>query len=323
MSASAVKSPSRAHSVAFYVGLGIVGQFIWGSYPVFGKGAIEGGIPKFSMLFIATSLVLLLSVWLVRRQDDRPWREIVHMMLHARALWGVALFVVLRSVSNLLAMSMTRATWVQLIYLLTPFTVAILGSLLFGEWTPRYTYRALLISTLGAAMVLIEDWHHVFAGFTRLDGWGLLLAFFSMLALAIYFLMIRRSARSQASNGLIMLQQSIAVMTTYLILTLVTGEDWGQWLTVSRATFFYALLVIFLVQIGGNTLQITAISGASPALITSFMPLRLISAIVLGWLVLGEELHTVWQWIGAGTVLVTVSVYLWLQSRDAFQRILG
>ncbi len=304
-------------SIWSFVGMGVVAQFIWGSYPVFAKRAMAE-VPKFSLLLMATTATMLASLWVIRRSDKRTWGEIFGLLLRARALWGLAFFVVLRSVTNLLAVDMTRATWAQLIYLLTPFVVAILGSAFFGEQTPRFTYRALLLSTLGAMMVLVEDWSHALAGFSARDGWGLAVATFSMISLSVYFLMIRRSSRSNASNGLIMFQQSVAMATTYLALTLLTGEDWGRWAQATPAGLFYAFSVITIVQMGGNLLQITAIGGASPALITSLMPLRLISAIVLGWFVLGEQLKTPWQWTGAVIVLTTVSGYLWLQSRDAF-----
>lgn len=316
--ASSSRSSSDAPlSIWSFVWMGVLAQLIWGSYPVLAKRAMAE-VPKFSLLLLATSATMLASLWLIRRSDSRPWREIFDLLLRARALWWLALFVIMRSVTNIVAVSMTRATWVQLIYLLTPFVVAILGATLFDEPTPRFTYRALLLSTLGAIMVLIEDWTNLLAGFSPGDGWGLFIAVFSMVSLAVYFLMIRRSSRSRASNGVIMFQQSMAMASTYLILTLLTGEDWGMWARATPAGLFYALCVITVIQVGGNMLQISAIGGASPALITSLMPLRLISAIVLGWFVLGEQLKTPWQWAGALIVLTTVSGYLWLQSRDAF-----
>ncbi len=312
--------PERARKPAIwdFVWMGVMGHLIFGAYPVLAKRAIAE-VPKFSLLFLGTSATLLASLWVIRRKDTRPWRQILSLIFHSRALWGLVFFVVVRSVTNLLAVDLTRATWVQLIYLLTPFMVAILGTLFFGEPTPRYTYRALLVSTFGATLVLIEDWSDALAGFTTTDLWGLALAAFSMLTLATYFQMIRRSSRRQASSGMILFQQSLALATTYLVLTTITGEDWGQWLTASPAGLFYALCVIFLVQVVGNILQISAVGGASPALITSIMPLRLISAIALGWFILGEHLTTAWQWAGAGIVLITVSGYLWLQSRDEFR----
>ncbi len=315
---STTASASQAHSIHFYVWLGLAGQLIWGSYPVMAKRAIME-VPKFSLLLAATSVAMGMGIWVMRREGERSWRRVAHFLLHEKALWGLAIFVVLRSVTNILAIDLTRATWVQLIYLLTPFLVAILGALFFHEQTPRYTYRALLLSTLGATMVLVTDWSDVMAGFSARDFLGLSIALVSMLALAFYYQMIRRSSRSHASNGMILFQQSMAMVGTYLALTVLTGEDWGQWLDLSSSGWAYVLWVVFGIFILGNLMQITAISGASPALITSLMPLRLISAIALGWLILGEQLTTAWQWVGAGIVLVTVSGYLWLQGRDSFR----
>ncbi len=321
MSTTSSSSPSSTtgdHAIYFYVWLGLIGQLVWGSYPVFAKRAMQE-VPKFSLLLLATTVAMGVGLWMIHKEGMESMREVYLFLWREKALWGLAIFVVMRSVTNIVAIDLTRATWVQLIYLLTPFLVAILGALFFGERTPRYTYRALVLSTIGAALVLISDWSHVWAGFSSNDLLGLGIATMSMLALAFYYQMIRRSSRSHASNGMIMFQQSIAMAGTYLVLTLTTGEDWGQWLSVSLSGWGYIAWVVVGVFILANLLQISAISGASPALITSLMPLRLISAIVLGWLVLGERLTTIWQWFGAGVVLVTVSGYLWLQGRDDFE----
>ena len=298
--------------------MGVAGHLIFGAYLVFAKLAIAE-VPKFSLLFLSTSATLLASLWLIRRHDVRPWPEILGVIFRSKTLWVLVFFVIARSVTNIVAIDMTRATWVQLIYLLTPFMVAILGALFFGESTPRYTYRALLLSTFGAVLVLIADWRDVFAGFSQRDVWGLALAVFSMLMLATYFQMVRRSSRNHASSGMILFQQSLSLATTYLILTLATGEDWGRWQTASPSGLFYALGFIFGIQVLGNLLQVSAVSGANPALITSVMPLRLIGTLALGWFLLNEHLTSPWQWLGAGIVLVTVSGYLWLQSRDDFR----
>ena len=297
--------------------MGVMGHLIFGAYPVFAKLALAE-VPKFSLLFLSTFATLLASLWLIRRHDSRPWLQIISLIFHSKALWGLVVFVIARSVTNIVSIDMTRATWVQLIYLLTPFMVAILGAMFFGEPTPRYTYRALMLSTFGAVLVLIADWSDVFAGFSSRDVWGLALAVFSMLMLATYFQMIRRSSRRQANSGMILFQQSLALATTYLILTLAAGEDWGRWQTASPAGLFYAISFIFGIQVLGNLLQVSAVSGANPALITSVMPLRLIGTLTLGWFLLNERLTSPWQWAGAIIVLGTVSGYLWLQSRDDF-----
>lgn len=297
-----------------YVWLGLLGQLVWGSYPPTAKRALME-VPKFSLLLLATTASTGVGLWIMRREEKRSSGEVIRFLFREKVLWALAFFVVLRSVTNLFAIDLTHATWVQLIYLMTPFAVAILGTLFFGEPTPPYTYQALALSTLGAALTLIEDWGDIWAGFTSQDVLGLAVAGLSMLALATYFQLVRRSSRREAGRGLIMVQQGMAMSLTYLFLGLLTGESWSPWLHVSSTGWMVVLWVIGGVFMLGNVLQVTALSGANAALITSLMPLRLVSAIALGWGLLGERLTTPWQWLGAVLVLVTVSGYLWLQAR--------
>ena len=230
-----------------------------------------------------------------------------------RSRWRRLCRVAIRAVTNLLSIALTKAVWVQLINILAPFPVALLGVWVFGQSTPRYTYRALLLSTLGAVLMLVQDWSHIGAGITQTDVWGLALALVSMLAFAFYYQLIRRSHVHDVTSGLIMFQQGLSMATAFLILTVVTGEDWIAWTSVSTGGWLAVLAVIFVVQVGGNLAQIIAVGGVTPALITSFMALRLVSALVLGWLILGERLVSPTQWLGAALVVGTVTGYLWLQ----------
>ncbi len=310
----AMPSKKTALHLSVYVWLGLLGQLVWGSYPPAAKRALME-VPKFSLLLLATSAATLAGVGVMLREDQRTWREVLQFLWRERVLWALAAVVALRSVTNLFAIDLTRATWVQLIYLLTPFVVAILGSVLFAEPTPPFTYPALVLSTVGAALTLVADWSHVGAGFTGQDFLGLGVALVSMLALAMYFQLVRRSSRREAGRGLIMVQQGMAMALVYALLTVGTGEDWTAWAHLSPAGWATVAWVIGGVFVGGNLLQVTALGGANAALVTSLMPLRLVSAIALGWWLLGERLTTPLQWLGATLVLVTVSGYLWRQGR--------
>ncbi len=306
------KPPSHGIQLSGYVWLGLLGQLLWGCYPPTAKRALME-VPKFSLLFLATTASMVVGLGVMWREERRSPTAVWRLLWQGGTLWGLIFFVVLRSVTNLYAIDFTRATWVQLVYLLTPFAVAILGALLFGEPTPPYTYQALLLSSFGAVLVLVKDWSDVLAGFTLRDAAGLGIAGLSMLSLAVYFLLVRRSSQQATSRGMIMFQQGLALVATYGFLSAVTGEAWQAWLHLSPqgwAVVFWLIGGIFVI---GNLLQITALGGANAALVTSLMPLRLVSAIALGWWLLGERLTTVWQWFGAGLVLVTVSGYLWLQ----------
>ncbi|MCO6452761.1 MAG: DMT family transporter [Caldilineales bacterium] len=302
----------HAPSIWPYIGLGILAHAIWGAYPVMAKRAVAE-TPKFSLLFLASATAMAVGYWWMRRRGRLDAHRAFHILRSERALWGLALFVVLRSVSNIIAIELTKAVWVQLLYLASPFLVAILGLAIYAEPVPPYTFRALIVSSIGAVLVLVEDWRNVWSGFTRNDILGLGIALVSAITLAFYYLMVRRSHLRHTGGGLIMFQQGLAMTTTFLALSLITGEDWGQWTHASAGALAAALIVIFVIQVGGNLIQITALGGTNPSLITSLTALRLVSALFLAALILGEQLRTPSQWIGAGIVVAAVTAYLLLQ----------
>ncbi|RME82508.1 MAG: DMT family transporter [Caldilineae bacterium] len=295
-----------------YVGLGVLAQFIWGSYPVFAKRAVME-TPKFSLLTFAWLASMLVGALLMRWREHIPWQQVWTTFRRMRILWALSGFLAVRSVTNIVAIELTRATWVQLINLLTPFAVALLGVWFFEQPIPRYTFRALLLSLTGAVLMLVQDWSDIALGMTWRDGLGLATALLSTLSLAFYFQLVRRGRIRQVSSGMIMVQQGMTMWPVFLALSLLIGEDWSAWGSVSGMGWVAIMAVIWLVQVSGNLIQITALGGANPALITSLMALRLVSALLLAWLLLGEMLVTPAQWLGALLVILTVSIYLWLQ----------
>lgn len=314
MSTKSVSLQPKA-SVWPYLWLGITAHLLWGSYPVFAKRAMAE-VPKFSLLLVASLAAASVGAMLLHWRDGMRMRQVWDILRRDRVLWGLAFFVVVRSVTNLISIELTQAVWVQLINILTPFPVALLGVWFFDQPVPHYTYRALVLSTLGAVLMLVQDWSQVWAGFTLRDGLGLLMAVFSTLALATYFQMVRRSRLRQASGGLIMFQQGIAMALTYLVLSVGFGESWGAWGTVSAMGWLAIFGVVGLAQVVGNLVQIVALGGANPALVTSLMALRLVSALVLAGLILGERLVRPTQWVGMAIVVATVTGYLWMQRTE-------
>lgn len=311
MATSTSERPSPP-SIWPYVWLGVLAHLFIGSYPVFGKRAIAE-VPKFSLVFIASLAIMIVGLAVLHWRDRVSWRQAWRVLRRERVLWLFAIIVATRAVTNLISIALTKAVWVQLINILAPFPVALLGVWVFGQSTPRYTYRALILSTLGAVLMLVQDWTQIGAGITQNDVLGLAFALVSMLAFAFYYQLIRRSHVHDVTSGLIMFQQGLGMATAFLILTIATGEDWSAWTSVSTGGWLAVLGVIFVVQVGGNLSQIIAVGGVTPALITSFMALRLVSALVLGWLILGEQLVSPTQWLGAALVVGTVTGYLWLQ----------
>jgi len=54
--------------------------------------------------------------------------------------------------------------------------------------------------------------------------------------------------------------------------------------------------------------------------VAAFLPLRLVGSLIASYLILAEKLDNVWEGAGAGLVLVTLSVYLYVQKRHADQQ---
>ncbi len=305
-------SASTPPSAWPYVWLGVLAHLVWGSYPVLAKRAVAE-VPKFSLLLLASLMTLLVGIILLRQSERQTAARIWSVLRQEPVLWALAVVVAARAVTNIWSISLTRAMWVSLINILTPFPVALLGVWFFGESTPRYTYPALLVSTVGATLMLVENWSRIGIDFSGRDGLGLLMAASSTLLLALYMQLVRRSHLRNVTHGLILTQQAAAMSLAFAILTLLGREDWRQWTTVSTGGLLAALGAIWIAQVGGNFLQIKAVSGANPALVTSLMALRLVSALALSGLVLSEELATPLQWLGAALVIGTVTIYLWVQ----------
>ncbi len=300
-----------------YVGLGILAHFLIGSYPVFGKRALAE-VPKFSLVLLASLSMMLAAAAVMRWREGVDRHKLWQTMRNERILWLFSFVVAARSVTNILSIALTKAIWVSMIGILAPFPVAMLGSWVFAERTPPYTYRAALLATLGGVLVLVPDWSDVGAGLSRQDALGIAVAILSLLLFAIHYHLIRRSHRHHASSGMILFQQGLAMSSAYLLLTLLTREDWSAWGHVSSGGWLAVLGVILLPQVGGNLAQITAMSRVTPALITSFIALRLVSTLLLAGVVLGEQLVAPSQWLGAAIVVMVVSAYLALQRRTRF-----
>lgn len=301
-----------APSIWTYVWLGIVAHIFIGSYPVFAKRALAE-VPKFSLVFLASLAIAITGAAWMHWRERLPLKQAWHIYSKERILWLFAFVVALRAVTNIIAISLIPAVWMALLTMLAPFLVALLGAWLFSQPIPRFTFRALLISSVGAILMVVPDWSDVGGGFTHQDLLGVGIGLLSILAFSFYYLFIRRSRLGHATNGLVMFQQGLAMSTAFLFMTLATGEDWSQWSSVSTGGWMAVLIVIFVIQVGGNLLQIIAVGGVTPALITSFMGIRLVSALVLAGLILGEVLVSPTQWLGAILVVGAVTLYLWIQ----------
>ena len=281
----------------------------WGIYPVLGRYMqTVSHLPSMSVLILGgLPMLLALFVYVLPRYGWRIYRH--------KVLWVFGFVVVVRSITNLLSQRFTLAIYVQLMALLTPFIVVFFNRIAFGERSPRYTGRAIVLSTLGAVMVLSQSIGAQGLAFslTPSDWLGLGLAFASSTFLALYMLLVRRTVHLDIPGGAVLVFQTVLIQASALGISLLVGEDWGRWGTLDGMGWTVFLGYVVLVVLGANGLQISALRHLGAPLVSSLMGWRLVSTLGVGMLLLGEQLTSWWQAAGMLLVLVTITWYLWQQ----------
>ena len=284
-------------------------QTAWGAYPVFARYLQTiSSLPSMSIIAFGSLLAMVTITVLLRPQVD--WR-----IIRSGRLLFFAFVVVGRGVTNFLAARYTLAIYVQLITLLTPFLVAIMSTVVLHEKLPRYTGRALVLSILGALLIIGSGlWAmDVPAKTGSTDLLGILLAFGSSFLLAIYMIAVRGSSRYHISGETLLLVQLSALCVTSGIISVFLQEDLSQWATIQPFDWMVFLLLSFGILAGANIAQIGSIRHLGAALVSSTMAWRLVSALVLAALLLNERLTSLIQLLGVALVLMTVTWYLWQQ----------
>ncbi|MFO7680898.1 MAG: EamA family transporter [Chloroflexota bacterium] len=285
----------------------LAAQLGWGAYPVLLRYAqTVSGLPGLALLAAANFMVLLIAGVLY-------WSPLDKRVFRLPVVWLFGLMVVVRGVTNLLATRYTLAIYAQLIYLMTPFIVALLSRIFLREALPRYLFRALSISFVGVLLVLSGSLSEVGGGETavlRNDLLGISLALASSLSLALYMILTRRTASQKATSEGLLLVHLIALFSFSFLASLLLGEDWGHWAALGLMDWFVFGLICFGVLLGANLGQIRSIQRLGAPLVSSMMAIRLVSALVFAALLLNEQLSSGWQVVGAVVVVVTITWFL-------------
>ncbi len=302
------RAPARAKvGVRRWLLLALLAHTGWGAYPVLARYLqTVAGLPSMSLL--ATSMTVAAGFTAL---TTRPrWA----LLRRQRLMWALVLVVMTRAVTNLLAARFTHAIYVQLITLLTPWTVALLSMLVFREAAPPRTGRTMLLGTVGAGLILsgrVANAQGVQA-FTAQDALGLALAGVSMVSLAVYMLLVRRSRAHRWRGEEVFLVQSLGVMAVGWAATWLLGEDWRPWLHLSLQDGLVFLAFAGLVLYGANRVQIAALQHVGARAVSSLLPWRMVVVLVIGLALLGEHLTATRQAVGVALVMAALGWYLGL-----------
>jgi len=277
----------------------------WGLYPVLGRYLqTTSGLPSMSVLVLGGIPMMLWFFGMILPRYG--WR-----IYATPVLWVFGAVTVLRSITNILSQRYTLAIYVQLIGLLTPFLVVALSRLVLKERVPRFTIPAILLSTLGALLMLSSvDANGIMFVLTRSDWLGIGLALTSSLFLAMYMILVRRTAGVQISGVAVLAFQTVLIQFVALIISWLTQESWGQWLVIGPQDWVVFVAYVVVVVIAANGLQIASIRRLGAPMVSSLMGWRLVATLSAGMLLLGEHLASPWQVFGMLLVLATVTWYL-------------
>lgn len=295
---------TRLDSPWGWLTIALAAQMGWGAYPVLLRYLqTVSGLPGLSLLAAGNLVVLLIvAAFILPRVDRRIFR--------LRIVWLFGLMVVLRGITNLLATRFTLAIYAQIVYLMTPFIVAFLSRVVLKEQLPRHTMKALTIALVGALLIVSGDWGQTAVVGNRHDLWGIFFAVLSSVSLALYMIVTRRTAKSQASGEGLLLVHLISLFTFSMFTSLLIGEDWGQWQNLTAVDWLLFAGFSLGVLLGANLGQIRSIQHLGAPLVSSMMAIRLVSALLFAGLLLGERLTSIWQIAGAATIVVTITWYL-------------
>ncbi len=292
--------------------LALLSHTAWGAYPVSARYLQKiSGVPSMIILVGSGALSLIIMMLILRRRRE-------YMMLRQPVIWGVAAFAMLRSITNVLSVRYAPAVYVQLINLLTPFLIVVLGKLLFKETIPRYTIPAIILSLLGSLAMFSGNMSN--AGFSlalKGDEWlGLGLAGISTLTLALYMLMVRVTSRHAVSSQATFTAQLMLLLLSTAVLSFIFQEDWTFWQSMQPFDWFMFLFFSLIIMFGANYTQISALRALGAPQVSSMQAWRLVIALLFGGMLLGEWLLQPLQIAGAVLVIMVVSLYLWRQYAD-------
>jgi drug/metabolite transporter (DMT)-like permease len=282
----------------------------WGAYPVLARYLqTVSNLPSMALLGLGNLIAVVLFAPFVWRRVD--WR-----FLRSPVIWGFALVVVLRAITNLLAARFTQAIYVQVITLMTPLLVALLSAGLFRERLPAFTLPAIGLSACGAMLMMSGDLGiHAGLALSGSDWLGIGMAFTSALCLAVYMILVPRTVKSAVPGETVLVVQLVALTITTGSISLIIGEDWARFAAIGTADRLVFFAFVAFVLLGANLGQIASLRHLGAPLVSSTMAWRLIATLALAALLLGERLSSLWQALGAVIVLATITGYLWRQRR--------
>ena len=292
-------SPSRSAGLA----LAAVGAIAFSAKAIIAKLAYRHGVDAITLvmyrMLFALPLFLALAWWSGRGKaalTGRDWRVVLGLGFCGYYLASTLDFLGLQYIS---------ASLERLILYLNPTLVLVLGRLLFKRRIGRRQGLAMAVSYAGVLAVFGHEFK--FDGANTALGAALVLG--SAASYAVYLAYSGEEVQRLGALRLTGLATSVACVLC--ILQFVVLRPWSA-LHVAPEVISLSLLNATLCTFLPVLLVMMAIERIGAALVAQTGLLGPLSTLILGVLVLGEPFNA---WIGAGTALVLMGVWLLARSR--------
>ena len=263
------------------------------------------GLPGLAVIALSDLTAFSIMSWQVLPKIDRRfWRS--------KTLWVMVIIVIVRTILLTFATRLTRVYLIQLINLLAPFLVVLLNRIFVKTPLPKRTIPAISMSMVGGAMMVFGGVVNQPLAFllTAEDALGMLLAFLATFGIAGYMMIVKRGEEIGLPFEIVYISQIGTLALVMGGLSLAAGEDWSGFLEMDWRALIAFFAIAIGVEIGCKMGNITTLRKLGAPLVSSMLAVRLVAALIFGWIFLGERLTSPLQWVGAVLVVGTVTWFL-------------
>ena len=155
------------------------------------------------------------------------------------------------------------------------------------------------------------------SAFSVNDGIGIGMAVVSICVSAGIRVTMKVSSSSLSGFMLNSWQYMSAVPQVLLATVLAPPAAWGETMHFSSHQLVVLGAFILVLPLAASYGQVTCVRKLGPSLDASIQPVRLLSTIAGGYLVLDEPVKTATAWLGLAIIVITLVVYLALQNKPA------
>lgn len=297
-----------------WIALGVFSHLIWGLYPVAARYLqVARGLP--GLLLLGGSNFVALFV--VQSFTCVGFGGRGGLRIGA----GYSCLVFGRGASNMLSASFTSSIYIGIVTALAPFVVAGLSWMTLREEVPKCLLPALLTSSLGTVVAVVGQSGWDGAGPSSDDLIGIAMAFVSIIVSGGMRIFMKMSSSALSGFMLVSWQYMSALPLVIMSMGSMNNHTVQRLASITLADIEAMLTFVIVFTILSSVTQVTAVRHIGPTMDGSLQPLRLISTMCGGYVVLGESVDSVVGWIGLAIIFVTLMVYIYAQPRqDAVRR---